>query len=102
MITLYHQDGTSSRLHFTDITENAGLNTMGVANQAMLGEPRHAQDFRSQNRLSAAARVLHATTVQGILPQARNQRPVGFLNGLTVHLGSDEIFWRVEVWLCAR
>lgn len=29
MITLYHQDGTSSRLHFTDITENAGLNTMG-------------------------------------------------------------------------
>ena len=29
MITLYHQDANSPALHFTDITESAGLNTKG-------------------------------------------------------------------------
>jgi hypothetical protein len=29
MVTLYHQDSTSGRLHFTDITQSAGLTTRG-------------------------------------------------------------------------
>jgi hypothetical protein len=29
MITLYHQDGTGSTLHFTDVTKTAGLTTLG-------------------------------------------------------------------------
>ena len=38
MITLYHQDGASSRLHFTDITENAGLNTKGWGMAIAVGD----------------------------------------------------------------
>jgi hypothetical protein len=38
MITLYHQDGTFPRVHFTDITENAGLNIKGWGMAIAVGD----------------------------------------------------------------
>lgn len=38
MITLYHQDGTSSRLHFTDVTADAGLSAKGWGMAIAVGD----------------------------------------------------------------
>ncbi|HEV2399441.1 MAG TPA: CRTAC1 family protein [Candidatus Sulfotelmatobacter sp.] len=38
MITLYHQDGTSSRLHFSDVTADAGLNAKGWGMAIAVGD----------------------------------------------------------------
>jgi hypothetical protein len=38
MITLYHQDGTGDRLHFTDITRSAGLTTRGWGMAIAVGD----------------------------------------------------------------
>jgi len=38
MITLYHQDGTGSALHFTDITQAAGLTTRGYGMAIAVGD----------------------------------------------------------------
>jgi hypothetical protein len=38
MVTLYHQDGNSSALHFTDITKSAGLTTKGWGMAIAVGD----------------------------------------------------------------
>lgn len=38
MITLYHQDGSGGRIHFTDITQTAGLNTRGWGMAIAVGD----------------------------------------------------------------
>jgi hypothetical protein len=38
MITLYHQDGTGNPLHFTDITQTAGLTTRGYGMAIAVGD----------------------------------------------------------------
>ena len=38
MVTLYHQDSNSQRLHFTDITTNAGLTTKGWGMAIAVGD----------------------------------------------------------------
>ncbi len=38
MITLYHQDGNSSAMHFTDVTEAAGLTTRGWGMAIAVGD----------------------------------------------------------------
>jgi hypothetical protein len=38
MITLYHQDGTAGKLHFTDVTANAGLTTRGWGMAIAVGD----------------------------------------------------------------
>ena len=38
MLTLYHQDGTGSRIHFTDITKAAGLTTRGWGMAIAVGD----------------------------------------------------------------
>ncbi len=38
MVTLYHQDSTSGKLHFTDITQSAGLTTRGWGNGIAVGD----------------------------------------------------------------
>ncbi|MGA2075517.1 MAG: CRTAC1 family protein [Terriglobia bacterium] len=38
MITLYHQDSVSGNIHFTDITQSAGLTTRGWGNAIAVGD----------------------------------------------------------------
>ncbi|HVT98524.1 MAG TPA: CRTAC1 family protein [Acidobacteriaceae bacterium] len=38
MLTLYHQDGPAGRIHFTDITQSAGLNTRGWGMAIAVGD----------------------------------------------------------------
>lgn len=38
MVTLYHQDGNGSTVHFTDITKSAGLNTRGWGMAIAVGD----------------------------------------------------------------
>ncbi|MFP5227841.1 MAG: CRTAC1 family protein [Acidobacteriota bacterium] len=38
MVTLYHQDGSGGRIHFTDITQAAGLNTRGWGMAIAVGD----------------------------------------------------------------
>ena len=38
MITLYHQDSDSGNIHFTDVTESAGLTTRGWGNGIAVGD----------------------------------------------------------------
>lgn len=38
MVTLYHQDTRSGKLHFTDITQSAGLTTRGFGNGIAVGD----------------------------------------------------------------
>jgi len=38
MITLYHQDSTSGKIHFTDVTQSAGLTTRGWGNAIAVGD----------------------------------------------------------------
>ncbi len=38
MVTLYHQDGKNGELHFTDITQSAGLNTRGWGMGVAVGD----------------------------------------------------------------
>jgi hypothetical protein len=38
MITLYHQDSDSSKIHFTDVTQSAGLTTRGWGNAIAVGD----------------------------------------------------------------
>jgi enediyne biosynthesis protein E4 len=38
MITLYHQDSDSGRIHFTDVTQSAGLTTRGWGNAIAVGD----------------------------------------------------------------
>jgi hypothetical protein len=38
MITLYHQDGSEGKIHFTDITKNAGLTTLGWGMAIAVGD----------------------------------------------------------------
>lgn len=38
MLTLYHQDGTGGRIHFTDITQSAGLTTRGWGMAIAVGD----------------------------------------------------------------
>jgi enediyne biosynthesis protein E4 len=38
MITLYHQDSDSGRIHFTDVTKSAGLTTRGWGNAIAVGD----------------------------------------------------------------
>jgi hypothetical protein len=38
MITLYHQDSDSGKIHFTDVTESAGLTTRGWGNAIAVGD----------------------------------------------------------------
>jgi enediyne biosynthesis protein E4 len=38
MVTLYHQDGTGGRIHFTDVTEEAGLTTRGWGMAIAVGD----------------------------------------------------------------
>ena len=38
MITLYHQDADSGKIHFTDVTQSAGLTTRGWGNAIAVGD----------------------------------------------------------------
>ena len=38
MITLYHQDSDSGKIHFTDVTQSAGLTTRGWGNAIAVGD----------------------------------------------------------------